>query len=177
MPEDCSIGQRNSTCWRAQTSAHSGKCHRVKGDGERTCHVHQQGPFLGAMSQWPQPSLSSRIALPLGDKPSEFDTGFTEATTQTTSPAMSDVEPTRHITPPDGMEEENQYMLVITALIRQLNLGSAGNDLGESSTAPPRGDTFWNPCMAAVLSGSRRRVVSYQGATKKELEEWCRRQD
>ena len=58
---------------------------------------------LGAMKQWPQPSLSSRVVLPLGDEPSELDTGFTEATTQTVSPAANDVEPIRHITPQDGM--------------------------------------------------------------------------
>ena len=57
---------------------------------------------LGATSQWPQPS-SSIIAPPLGNEPSELDTGFTEATTQTASLAMSDVEPTGHITPTDGM--------------------------------------------------------------------------
>ena len=125
---------------------------------------------LGATSQWPQPSLSSRVALPLGDEPSELDTGLIEATTQTASLAMSYVELLRHITPLDGMEEENQYLLVITTSRRQLNLESAGNDFGESSTAPPGGDNFWNPHMTAVFSGSTR-VVSYQGATMKELEE------
>ena len=124
---------------------------------------------LGVMNQWPQPSSSSRIVLPLGDEPSELDTGFTEATTQTTSPAVSCVL-LRHITPLDGTEEENWYLLVVTTLISQLNLGSASNNLGESSAIPPGGDTFQNPCMAAVLSGSAR-VVGYQGATMKELEE------
>ena len=109
----------------------------------------------GAMSQWPQPSSSSRIVLPLGDEPSELDTSFTEATAQTTSLAMSDVEPTRHIIPPDGMEEENWYLLLITTSIRQLNLGSAGNDLGESSTAPPGKDTFWNPCVQLFSLGQQ----------------------
>ena len=83
---------------------------------------------------------------------------------------MTNVEPIRHITPLDGMEEENKHLLVITASIRQLSLGSASDDLRESSTALPGGDTFWNPCMVAVLSGSTR-AVSYQGATMKELEE------
>ena len=129
-----------------------------------------------ATSQWPQPSSSSRVVPPLGDEPGELDTSFTEATTQTASPAMSNVKLMRHITPPDGMEEENQYLLVITASIRQLNLGSAGIDIRESSTAPPGGDTFQNSHMAAVLSGSTR-AVSYQGATMRELEEWCGKQD
>ena len=39
--------------------------------------------------------------------------------------AMTDVELTRHITPPDRTEEENWYALVITTSIRQLNLGTA----------------------------------------------------
>ena len=38
---------------------------------------------LGAMNQWPQPSSSSRVKPPLGNEPSELDTSFTEATTQT----------------------------------------------------------------------------------------------
>ena len=124
----------------------------------------------GAMNQWPQTSSSSRVVLPLGNKPSELDTGFTEATTQTASPATTNVEPIRHITPPVGMEGENQYLLVVTASIGQLSLGSASDDLKESSTAPPRGDTFQNPCIAAVLSESTR-AVGYRGATMKELED------
>ena len=65
------------------------------------------------------PPLSPR-PTPVGNQPFEQDTSFMEATTQTTFPAMSGVELTRPITPPDRMEEENQYVLVITALIRQL---------------------------------------------------------
>ena len=94
-----------------------------------------------------------------------------EATTQTISPAMSDVELTGHVTPPDRTEEENQYILVITTSIRQLNLGSADDDLRESSAALPGRDAFWIPCVVAVLSGSTRRVISGQGATVNELEE------
>ena len=143
-------------------------------------------PFLelgrvnpGATSQWPQPSLSSfgRIVLPLGNEPSEIDTSFTEATTQTAFPAMSNVEPTGHITPPDGTEEENWLHAGCYCLNKQLNLGSASNNLRESSTALPGGDTFWNPHMMAVFSRSTSRAVSYQGATVKELAEWCRRQN
>ena len=128
---------------------------------------------MGAISPWPQPSLSSfgRIVPQLGNKPSEHDTGFTEATTQTASPAMSHAELTGCITPLDRMEEENWYVLSVTALIRQLNLGSANNDFGESSTALPGRDSFQNPHMAAILSGSTRRAVSYQGANVKQLVE------
>ena len=131
---------------------------------------------LGTTNQWPQPGLSSRVVPPLGNEPSELDTSFTEATTQTVSPAANDVELIRHITPQDRMEEENWYLVVIMTLIRQLSLGSVGNNLRESSAALPGGNTFWNPCMAAVLSGSTR-AVGYLGATVKELEEWCRKWD
>ena len=94
-----------------------------------------------------------------------------EATTQTASPAMSDVELTGPITPPDRTEEENQYVLVITASIWQLNFETADVDLGESVTASPGRDAFWNPCMAAVFLGPTRRVISSQGTTVEELEE------
>ena len=61
----------------------------------------------GATSQWPQPSSSSRVLLPLGSEPSELDTILIEATTQTASLAASYVELLRHISPLDRMEEEN----------------------------------------------------------------------
>ena len=125
---------------------------------------------LGATNQWPQPSSSSRVVPPLGNEPSELDTSFTEATTQIVSPAANDVELIRHITPQDRMEEENWYLLVVMTSIRQLSLGSVGDDLRELSAAPPGGNTFQNPCMAAVLSGSTR-AACYPGATMKELEE------
>ena len=60
------------------------------------------------MSQWPQASsfgLHRREHL-LEDQPGKQDIHFTEATTQTASLAMTNVELARCITPPDGMEEE-----------------------------------------------------------------------
>ena len=108
--------------------------------------------------------------MPLGNETSDLDTGFTEATTQTVSLDVNNVEPIRCITPQDGTEEENWYQLVVTTSIRQLSLQSVGDDLRELSAALPGGNTFWNPHMAAVLSGSTK-AVSYPGATMKELEE------
>ena len=105
----------------------------------------------------------------LGDQPVEQDTNFMEASTQTTSPAMSSVELTRPITPPDRKAEENQYILVITASIRQLNLEAADVHLRESVTALPGMDVFQNPRMVAVSLGPIRRVISSQGITVKEL--------
>ena len=87
------------------------------------------------------PPLSPR-PTPVGDQPVEQNTSFMEATTQTASPAMSGVELTGPITPLDRMEEENQYVLVITALIRQLNLETANVDLREMVTAYLEGVLF-----------------------------------
>ena len=128
---------------------------------------------MGATSQWPQTSSTSfgRMGPPLGGQPVEQNTSFMEATTQTASPAMSSVELTRPITPPDRTEEENQYVLVITASIRQLHLETTGVDLRESVTASPGRGAFQNPHMVAVLLGLARRVVSGQGAIVKELED------
>ena len=99
---------------------------------------------LRAANQWPQTSSSSGVMPPLGDEPSEPDTSFMEATTQTISPAVANAEPIRHTTPPVGMEGENWYLLVVTALIGQLSLESASNSLEGSSTALCGGDTFCN---------------------------------
>ena len=93
-----------------------------------------------------------------------------EATTLTASPTMSGVKLTRPITPPDGMEEENCYVLVVTASIRWLNLETTSVVLGEKVTASHRRSAFQNPHMVAVLSGPARRTISDQGTIVKELE-------
>ena len=148
---------------------------------------------LGATSQWPQPTptglgrvdppLSPHVTISEGtyttvpltrlqvdDWPVGQNASFMEVTTQTASPTMSRVEVTRPITPPDNTEEENWYVLVMTALIRQLNLETTGVVLWETVTASPRRSAFQNPHMVAVLSGPARRVISDQGAIVKELE-------
>ena len=84
---------------------------------------------------------------------------------------MYDVELTKPITPPDRTEEENQYVLVVTTSIWQLNLETANVDLGESVTASPVRDAFWNLHMAAVFLGPTRKAISCQGATVEELED------
>ena len=94
-----------------------------------------------------------------------------EATTQTASPAMPDVELTRPITPPDRTGEENRYVLVVSTSIQQLNLETANVDLRELVTASPERDAFWNPHMVAVFSGPTRRGISVQGTTVEEQEE------
>ena len=54
---------------------------------------------------------------------------------------------------PDQTEEERQYMLVVTALVRRLNLESTRVILGDTMTALAGGVAFWNPWMAAVPPG------------------------
>ena len=65
------------------------------------------------------------------------------------------------------MEEEKWYELVVTALIKRLNLETTGVILGDTVTAPPGRSAFQNPHMAAVLSG---RAISNQGTTVKKLD-------
>ena len=110
--------------------------------------------YPGATNQWPQTSLSNQVVLPPGKESSGLDTSFTEATTQTTSLAATGMDTVRCGNPPFGMESKNWYLLVITTSIEQLSLGLSGNNLEKSSTALSRENTFQNPQMAAVFSGS-----------------------
>ena len=128
---------------------------------------------LGATGQWPQTNSTGfrGIESLLGNQPVEQDASFMDATTQTTSPTMFNVEPTGPITPLDRTEEENQYVLVITASIWQLNLETADVDLRELVTASPGRDALQNPHMVAVFLGPTRRAISSQGTTVEELED------
>ena len=125
----------------------------------------------GATNQWPKTTLFSQVLLPPGNEPSGLDTGFTEATTQTAPPCVADVDTDRCTTPPFGTEGEDWYLLVITTSIEQLSLGPGSDNPKKSPTDSPRRNTFQNPWMDAVLSGSTK-AVSYGGATMKELKEW-----
>ena len=53
----------------------------------------------------------------------------------------------------DQTKEERQYMLVVTALVRRLNLEATGVILRDTVTALAGGVTFQNPQMGAALSG------------------------
>ena len=92
-----------------------------------------------------------------------------ENTTHTAS-TIADEDAAGCTIPPSGTEGENQYLLVITASVGQLNLGPGSNNPDRSTTNSPSGNTFQNPWMAAIFSGSTR-AVSYGGATVKELKE------
>ena len=62
-------------------------------------------------------------------------------------------------------------MLVVTALLRRLNLEVTRVILGDMVTASAGGVAFQNPQMAAVLPGPirGRRAIGNQGATMEEL--------
>ena len=119
---------------------------------------------LGSTSQWAQTTLFSHVlSLPVKEQ------NFMENTTHTTSP-IADEDVAGCTNPPSGTEGENQYLLVITASVGQLSLGPSGNNPERSTTDSPSGNTSQNPQMADIFSGSTR-VVSYGGATVKELKE------
>ena len=65
---------------------------------------------------------------------------------------MSGVELTSPIAPLNQTEEEKQYILVVTALIRSLNLEMTGVIHRDTVTASSGGSAFWNPHIAPVLS-------------------------
>ena len=121
--------------------------------------------LLGSTSWWPQTTLFSHVlSLPVKGQ------DFMQNTTHTASPIV-DEDAAGCTTPPSGTEGDNQYLLVMTASVGQLNLGPSGNNPKRSTTDSPSKNTFQNPWMAAIFSGSNR-AVSYGGATVKELKEW-----
>ena len=105
------------------------------------------------------------------DWPIGQDASLIEAATQTASATTSGVKLTSPIAPPNWTEEEKQYVLVVTTLVRSLNLEMTGVILRDMVTALVGGGAFQNPHMAAVLLGSiqARGVISNQGTTVKEL--------
>ena len=78
---------------------------------------------------------------------------------------------TSPIVPPDQTEEERQYLLVVNALVRRLNLETTRVILGDMVTASAGGVAFWNPHMAAVLPRpvQERKATGNQGATVEVL--------
>ena len=78
---------------------------------------------------------------------------------------------TSHIAPPKWAKEEKWYILVVTTLVRSFNLEMTSDVLRDMVNTSARGGAFWNPHMAADLSGpiQARGVISNQGTTMKEL--------
>ena len=75
---------------------------------------------------------------------------------------MSGVKLTSPTAPLDQTEDEKQYVSVVTASIRQLNLETTSVILRDTVTTLPGRSAFQNPHMAAVLSGPvpARRAIS-----------------
>ena len=80
------------------------------------------------------------------DQSIEQDSSFIEVATPAASSTVSEVNMTSPITPPNQTKEERQYVLVVTALIRRLNLETTGIILGDTVIAPPDRCALRNPC-------------------------------
>ena len=105
------------------------------------------------------------------DWPTAQDASPIEAITQPVSTTALVVKLTSPIIPPDQTEEERQYVLVVTALVRRWNLETTRVILRDTVTTLAGGVAFQNPCKAAVLPRSiwERRAISNQGTTMEEL--------
>ena len=99
------------------------------------------------------------------------DTSPIEAITQLVPTTALVVELTSPIIPSNQTEEERWYVLVVTALVRRLNLEATRVILGDTVTASAGGAAFWNPQMVAILPSPvrGRRAIGNQGATVEEL--------
>ena len=110
---------------------------------------------------------------PEGEAPKDWLTGQAINSIDMVAPIVPTmalvVELTSLIIPSDQTKEERQYVLVVTALVRRLNLEATSVILRDMVTALAREVTFWNPWMPAVLpgpNGERRAIAS---ATVKQL--------
>ena len=94
-----------------------------------------------------------------------------EAVTQLVPTTALVVELTSPIIPSNQTKQERQYMLVVTVLVRRLNLEATRVILRDMVTTSAGGVAFQNPQMAAVLPGPirGRRAIGNQGATVQEL--------
>ena len=67
---------------------------------------------------------------------------------------------------PQGLEQHERYVLVVTSLVGWLDLGAGGNNIGESQGGR---SLFWNPRMLAIFP-SPRAASCYSGTTLTELD-------
>ena len=70
--------------------------------------------------------------------------------------------------PPQGLEQCERYVLVVTSLVYWLDLGAGGDSIGES---PGDRSLFCNPRMLAIFPPPRA-VSCYGGTTLTELDSW-----
>ena len=92
-----------------------------------------------------------------------------ETTTHTAYPIVEE-DITRCTTPLSGTERENQYLLVITTSVGQLNWDPVAIIPKDLQLIHMMKTPFQNPWMAATFPGSTR-TVSYGGTLVKELNE------
>ena len=85
------------------------------------------------------------------------------------------VQPAVPLTPSDQAEREKQNMLVVTALVRKLNLEATRIILGDMVTTSVGRVAFDNPQMAVVLPGPTRgrNMIGHQDATLEASVEEC----
>ena len=116
-----------------------------------------EGIHLGSMSLGPQTTLFSCVLRP----PVEGQ-DFVKTTTPTTS-STTEEDMTGCIILLPRTERGNQYWFVVTASVGQFNLGPHDNGPKGSRAE----NTFWNLRIATTFP----EVISYEGATIKELDE------
>ena len=68
--------------------------------------------------------------------------------------------------PPQGLEQHERYVLVVTLSVGWLDLGAGGNNIGESQGGR---SLFWNPWMLAIFPPPRA-ASHYRGATLTKLD-------
>ena len=133
-------------------------------DTTSSCHLDL--PLRGETPQSSQPNFQ------MEDQLTGQDTSLIEAATQTASATTSVVKLTSPIVPPNWTEEEKQYILVVTTLVRSLDLETTGVILREMVTAlqleeGPSGIPIWQLFSQDLFE--KEGVISNQGATMKEL--------
>ena len=99
-----------------------------------------RGDPLRAHCHWPQTTLFSHVLSSLHE-----EQRWREATTHT----AIEEDLTRCITLPSKIERGNQYLLVVTTSVGQLNLGPGGNNSRRSMAEE---NVFQNLQMVATLS-------------------------
>ena len=115
-------------------------------------------------------STEPKVVVPK-DLPTSQATSPIKALTQIVPTTGSVVELTSPNIPSNQTEEERWYVLVVTALVRRLNLEATGVILIDMVTASAGRVAFQNPQMVAVLPGPTRgrKTIGNQGTTIEEL--------
>ena len=139
-PRNCKLVAPTHHNWHQRHRSNSA-------EAQETC-----GTLIVWTSPWEERCQFLLARSKMENWPIGQDTGLVEAMAQHVSATASVIELASPIVPPDQTEEERQYMLVVTALVRRLNLETTGAILRDTVTTSAGGVAFQNPHMAAVLS-------------------------